>query len=143
MRECGRCEIKPQQGPGICVRCKEPYPCERRCGHLDCQEERGVPFECVVCGKDIEQKDLFFLSRPNGWTPAHRYCVSDQVGVAHEPPTALQEGDLVRLNAEVEKVYRQSIGELADELVVEKLVDENRVKIKWLGIVPITHIQRK
>lgn len=55
--------------------------------------------------------------------------------------TKIEVGSRVRLQDEVAPAYRKTFGSLVDDLTVEKIVDDDRVILRWLGIVPTSHLK--
>lgn len=157
-KSCSRHHFKPT-GRGNrekCTDCGALFPCElESCGHSDCTEVRGYPPKCAVCGKDIKPEDWFGLAPPGrsadlGFLPVHRFCVDEseaalivETSGRSTPTEGLIEGMGVRLSPEIAPVYRAQYGELVDELTVERVVDKDRVVVRWIGMVPVTYLSAK
>lgn len=152
---CGRHNFKPT-GVGVnerCTDCGALFPCDPRngeCGHHDCIEVRGVLPICPVCKKHIKPEDYFGVSPPGrssdlGFLPVHRFCVDEvpETLVIESTATDVAAGAHVAVVDHLSEAYRNQYGDLVDELVVTGVVDDSRVTVKWIGIVPLSHLRMK
>jgi len=147
----GRCKwVAQDDTTDVCILCGDVYPCPWECSC--CEDKRGRAPNCVVCLKPVPLAERFHLSGSKGWVAVHRSCYVEDASITDTSITSPVDkmivwnesvGTRVKIVDTVYEQYKKHYGDLVDDLEVEKGVDENRVIVRWIGMVPIRHLQTK